>query len=257
VSLASELRPSAPARRPAPGAHRTDALTDIALTTPLFLAYHVGVAFLPVRNAADVVTSQLAEFSANSRLAYVGLTLALGVVVALGLLAFGHRDKFRCESFALVAVEGVVYAMAMRLVAGYVVGRLALAAPMAPAAVAAASSAAHDALTTNTFTSFVMACGAGVYEEITFRLFAFGIGARLLIAMDDWTPWVVSLLWALVTSIAFSAWHHMGALGEPFALEPFVFRTVCGLAFTAIFAFRGLAPAVWTHALYDMWVLIF
>ena len=33
-------------------------LTDLALTLPIFLAYHLGVVFLPVRNAADMVTSR-------------------------------------------------------------------------------------------------------------------------------------------------------------------------------------------------------
>jgi hypothetical protein len=31
---------------------------------------------------------------------------------------------------------------------------------------------------------------------------------------------------------------------------------MCGLAFTLIYAFRGFAPAVWTHAIYDIWVLV-
>lgn len=31
----------------------------------------------------------------------------------------------------------------------------------------------------------------------------------------------------------------------------------CGLVLTAIYAFRGFAPAVWTHALYDVWVMVF
>jgi hypothetical protein len=46
-------------------------------------------------------------------------------------------------------------------------------------------------------------------------------------------------------------------LGDDFELSSFVFRTVCGLVLTAIFAIRGFAPAVWTHALYDVWVMIF
>ena len=36
----------------------------------------------------------------------------------------------------------------------------------------------------------------------------------------------------------------------------FVFRTVCGLVFTVIYATRGFAPAVWTHVTYDIWVLV-
>ncbi len=54
---------------------------------------------------------------------------------------------------------------------------------------------------------------------------------------------------------AFSGWHYVGALGDPFDLQSFAFRAVCGLFLTMIFAFRGFAPAVWTHAIYDVWVM--
>jgi hypothetical protein len=47
----------------------------------------------------------------------------------------------------------------------------------------------------------------------------------------------------------------VGELGESFDMMTFVFRGVCGLVFTLIYQFRGFAPAVWTHALYDIWVL--
>ncbi|MGE5784841.1 MAG: hypothetical protein ACM3ZE_09620, partial [Myxococcales bacterium] len=62
--------------------------------------------------------------------------------------------------------------------------------------------------------------------------------------------------WALLISMLFSAWHHVGDFGEPFTLNAFVFRWVSGLVFTLIFALRGFATAVWTHTLYDIWVLV-
>jgi len=67
---------------------------------------------------------------------------------------------------------------------------------------------------------------------------------------------LLSVGWAVVTALVFSAWHYVGDLGEAFELRSFVFRWVCGLAFTLIYAFRGFAPAVWTHTLYDAWVLV-
>jgi hypothetical protein len=40
-----------------------------------------------------------------------------------------------------------------------------------------------------------------------------------------------------------------------FALRSFVTRAVLGLMLTLVYALRGFAAAVWTHALYDVWVL--
>ena len=224
-----------------PGTHRTDAVTDVALTMPIFVAYHLGVVFLPVRNAADVVTSRLASLAEHSKLAYMGLTAGLGAAVVIGLLATGQRDKLKMSTFALVAIEGVIYAMTMRYLAGAVTSALPLAA---------GAVEKSDLLTAVT-----MSLGAGFYEELAFRVGAFGLGARFLLAIDEWPKWLVYPLWAIVCATGFSAWHHVGAMGEPFELHAFVFRTVCGIAFTAIFLFRGFAPAVWTHALYDVWVM--
>lgn len=221
---------------------RTDAWTDIALTMPIFVAYHAMVPFLPLRNGADFVTSRLAGLAEHSIPAYVGLTAVLAAIAAGMLVAFGHREKLRLRNFALVAIEGIVYAAAMRLVAGYVVGALHLAGGEAPLGM---------------FSSVAMSLGAGVYEELAFRVVLFGLGAKLILTMDNFNPAWLYPVWAVVCAVLFSGWHHTGSMGEQFALAPFVFRIVCGLIFTAIYAFRGFAPVVWTHALYDIWVLVF
>src|SRR5690606_41405060 len=52
--------------------------TDLGLTLPIFVGYHLGVVFLPMRNAADVVTRELVTLANDSLLAYGGLTLAIG-----------------------------------------------------------------------------------------------------------------------------------------------------------------------------------
>jgi hypothetical protein len=103
--------------------------------------------------------------------------------------------------------------------------------------------------------------GAGFYEELAFRVGLFAVLGRLVWLAFWATPlpffkWIFWLGWAIVSAAAFSAWHHVGRFGEPFSLQAFVFRWVSGLVFTVIFSFRGFAPAVWTHALYDIWVLV-
>ena len=226
---------------PTPGTYRTDAVTDLALTMPIFVAYHIGVVFLPVRNAADIVTSRLAALAEHSRAGYMALTAGLGAVVVLALLMLGHRDKLRLSTFALVAIEGVVYAATMRYVAGVATSLVPLAQGSGPGF--------------DTFTAVVMSLGAGFYEELAFRVGAFALGAKLLLHLDNWPKWAVYPLWAVVCAAGFSIWHHIGPTSEPFELRAFVFRTVCGLVFTLIYAFRGFAPAVWTHALYDVWVM--
>jgi hypothetical protein len=222
----------------------SDPWSDLVLTLPMFIGYHLGVIFLPIRNAADVVTRELVALAGHDRAAYGGLTLAIGLafVVVLGLAGRGHA--LRWQRFVLIALEGITYAVAMRLVAGYVVGRVFLGPELA-----------------GSFSGVVMSLGAGFYEELLFRAVLFGGGLRIVGLFYPATTVARRMLlpigWAVVTAGLFSAWHHVGPLGEPFDAQPFIFRWVCGLVFVAIYAFRGFSPVVWTHTVYDLWVLVF
>jgi hypothetical protein len=228
----------------------SDAWSDLALTLPLFVAYHLGVVFLPVRNAADLVTRELVELADDNLVAYGALTLALGALCIGVLWALGRREELRFQRFAWILAEGVLYAVAMRLLASHVVGSLRLAGGEEPGGQGPGGL----------FGAVVLSLGAGFYEEIAFRVGLFGLGARVLRLFLEPIPLVhgrlVSFGWAFVAAAVFSGWHYVGMLGEAFDLQSFVFRWVCGVVFTVIYVFRGFAPAVWTHALYDIWVLV-
>jgi hypothetical protein len=219
----------------------SDPWSDLALTLPIFIGYHLGVVFLPMRNAADVVTRELVALANNDLLKYGGLTLLLGVAFVGVLAMLGRGHTLKLERFVWVLAEGVAYAVVMRVVAGYVVGRLKL-------------SLGDGA------SGFVMSLGAGFYEEIAFRVVLFGLGAKTLLLfaepISSAKGTLITIAWAVIAAAVFSGWHHLGEFGEPFELRAFVFRWVCGLVFTAIYVFRGFAPVVWTHALYDIWVLV-
>ena len=95
--------------------------------------------------------------------------------------------------------------------------------------------------------------GAGIYEEVLFRLGLFGGLALVLRGVR--IPWVVAwLLAACVAAVAFAEAHHVGPYGEPRRADYFVFRTVAGLYFTALFVARGFGVAVGAHAGYDVLV---
>jgi hypothetical protein len=221
-------------------------LADLALTLPVFVFYHLGVVWLDVQNAADPVTRELKALANSSLLAYSGLTLAIGATLTGILLVLGRGHSLRLQRFALVAVEGILYAVAMRLVASYVVGKVPLDAGLPTAEMGFVMAV-------------VLSLGAGLYEEIAFRVGLYGLGRKVMLAMmPEALPGqrlMASLGWAVFAAAVFSGWHYFGQFGEPFELRSFLFRWVCGLVFTLIYVFRGFAPVVWTHALYDIWVL--
>jgi hypothetical protein len=233
------------------------AWVDLGLTLPIFVVYHLGVVFLRVQNATDIVTAPLLQLAEGNRGVYIGITAAIGVIFATAFAILGRGYAFRPRKFLQIALEGVLYAFSMRFGAAYVVGGL----------FAAAGSIKDQ----GRLVGLVMSLGAGFYEELAFRVVLFGLGAKLLV-------WLVArerlflvktaprpslramglmFIWSFVSAAIFSGVHYVGAYADAFELTSFTFRMFLGLALTLIFVTRGFAAAVWTHALYDVWVLVF
>lgn len=238
--LAAEAHAEKPAAPVKVVDSRSNAWSDLALTLPIFLAYHLGVVFLNMRNAADLVTAELVQLADNHIMVYWGLTLAIGLSFVLVLSVLGRGQVFDSSRFVLIAVEGGLYAILMRAAGAYVVGSLPLVAGQS----------------ITPFAGVVMSLGAGFYEELAFRVGLFGVGVLgIRMFLGGIFKFVAVVIWALIAAAVFSGWHYIGVYGDPWNVRTFVFRMVCGLVFTAIYVFRGFAPAVWTHALYDIWVL--
>ena len=95
--------------------------------------------------------------------------------------------------------------------------------------------------------SVVSALGAGVHEELVFRLGL--LGGLVTLLRGHRAAFPVALA---VSSVLFAAAHHLGAHGEPYTAHALAFRILAGTAFGAIFWYRSLAHAVYAHVLYDL-----
>jgi membrane protease YdiL (CAAX protease family) len=95
--------------------------------------------------------------------------------------------------------------------------------------------------------------GAGIYEEMLFRLLLFSFlvwGLRLALVPRP----LNILLAALGSATLFSAAHHLGPYGEDFDGYTFLFRTLAGVYFALLYQLRGFGIAVGAHAGYDVLV---
>ena len=107
-----------------------------------------------------------------------------------------------------------------------------------------------------------IAAGAGLYEELVFRVvllggFAMALRAFFLNFFRDEIARKVGFAIALFSSaILFAAAH--GVMGDQSAFEtgPLVYRSLAGIAFGLLFWFRGLAICVYAHFAYDAILLI-
>jgi hypothetical protein len=101
----------------------------------------------------------------------------------------------------------------------------------------------------------VLSLGAGVYEELVFRVLLVGglAGAFLAAGLRKRQA---GLFAAVLAALVFSGFHYVGPFGDSFEVPSFVFRFLAGLTFSALYLLRGFGIAAWTHALYDVFLFV-
>ncbi len=163
-------------------------------------------------------------------------------------------DPWRPEPklYLAMALEAVVLALPL-----FVLTSALFREPNAAAAGTLDPAGLLSATSADTFeqwkASLVISIGAGVYEELAFRLIAIaviGIATKEILAL----PEEVCVGAAVVLSSVGFALIHFGQ-GIPFDAGRFLFYFVTGVYFAAVYLGRGFGLVVATHTLYD--VLVF
>jgi hypothetical protein len=227
---------------------RTNLLTSLLLVFPLFLVYEVGVLALPeVHNGADLITSELLALLHGQVGTYILVNLGLGAAFLGLVLILRRKNSFDTGLFLPVIVESTVYALTMGSLILFVMQDILHVDPRL---------ATTGPPPVGFLGKIVLSLGAGVHEELVFRLMMvsglLALGERLL----GLRRWVAVAMAFAVSSLLFSAAHHVVG-GEPWALGVFTYRVLCGVVFATLFQLRGFAVAVYTHAIYDVFVLLF
>ena len=100
-----------------------------------------------------------------------------------------------------------------------------------------------------------LSLGAGLYEEFVFRVLLLN-GLFLVLHPLLRSTVVTAVIAILAASFLFAMAHYVGSLGDAFDLHSFLFRWIAGLLFTVLYFVRGFAVTAYTHALYDIHVLL-
>lgn len=213
-------------------------------TIPLFVLYEAMIVAVntgtsaPVRVGAEVWLKELLAMTG----ARGGLLLVL--IAALSSVAAYVVDRNRTipvrgRYFVGILAESAVYAVIVAILVSNLVGALFAVAPP---------------LEGDLWTQLALSVGAGLYEELFFRVLLVG-GMALLFYPFFENPKAAYLLAAILGAVLFSLAHYVGSLGDPFELPSFTFRFAFGLALNVLFLWRGFGVAAWTHALYDVMVV--
>ncbi len=224
-----------------------DPFTSVVLVLPLFLAYQIGIlATGGMRNGVDFVSNLLFTALGGDITWYFAFNGAVLVAFIVAILVMRKRGHFEARAIPWMILESGLYAVLLGTAVIALINVLGLGGLLSAAAVAKHPMTLVDKL--------VMSAGAGFYEEIVFRGFLMG-GLFFALTRGLSMPRFLAAVIAIVaSSVLFSAAHH---ITEPFTMQAFVFRIFAGMLFAVIFQTRGLAVAAYTHALYDVWVMVF
>jgi membrane protease YdiL (CAAX protease family) len=226
---------------------------------PLLLLYEGLAAALAgapgtagVRNAADVVLKTPFVFMSGTRgsLAFFATIVAIFIFfVARDLTK--SRDRLRPRLFLVMLGESAVLALLLGIVVGTITARL-----LGGLGALSAQSAGSALDQMGTGTKLMLALGAGLYEELLFRVLLVGGLAAGIGWLTGKKRLHTGIIAAVVGALIFSAFHYVGEYGDPFELGSFTYRAIAGLVFSGMYLVRGFGITAWTHALYDVYVMV-
>lgn len=210
-----------------------------ALALPFFLVYHAGTLLLHTTyiNGADALIIRLLQpLSVNTMFASALLLLACFLA-----WQFKSGGKWTIDTLKLMAMNGESLVLAVLLLygTGWLASHIRLA--IGGAAVRPGRLAA-----------LALYCGAGIYEELVFRAFLLGGLLLVLTRVFRADKRTAAVSAAVATSLLFALFHYVGPEGDPFTLGSFLYRTLGGLYFSALYLIRGFGVTAACHAYYDI-----
>ena len=225
---------------------------SLSFALPLLLFYQVLAVLLAhgtrsVRNGADVILQSLFVAVAGSWGPLVFMVCLIGVGMWLVARDLRNGSRLRARVFCGMLAESLLLA----LLFGFLVGGVTSGVLGGLQILARPAGGDLDR-----WTRLMLSLGAGIYEELLFRVLLVGALAAGARALLGWRPVPAGAAATLLGAAIFSAFHYIGPYGDRVQLYSFVFRMVAGLFFSALYLTRGFGITAWTHALYDVFLLV-
>jgi hypothetical protein len=222
----------------------TRPLASLVFLLPFIILYEIGTRLLltdPVQGTHHIVAFTLLQrffalFGATGR-----HLPALAVVSILIAWHIARKDTWTINLRTLLGMAAESIALGFPLIV-FGMGLARLVRPMR------APTGARLGETV------VLSLGAGVYEELVFRLILCTALAMVLRNVLRLSERLSMLLLVVLSASLFSAYHYLG--NEPFYWRIFVFRMAAGVYFAAIFLFRGFGLTAGSHMAYDLLIVL-
>jgi membrane protease YdiL (CAAX protease family) len=258
---------------------------------PFIVFYEIGTILIntdtlnqsQVRVVAFVWLLNLFEYlGIDSKVAWAAPPLAVVIILAALQLTSGKRWHFGLRAVWPMTIECILLAIPLIVLSLFLNGSArpgadmnqfansamraqteavtscSLAATVSLPTALAAGHGGQPATEQSLLANIITGIGAGIYEELIFRLILICLLMVLLQDVLQLSHNVAIIVAVFVSAGLFSAHHHIvfldGQFGQstPFNWTEFSFRTIAGVYFAILFAMRGFGITAGTHVFYDI-----
>ena len=215
-------------------------LYSFIITLPIFLTYELGIFWMRniefnyIQNGADVLIEQ-AILRLGFDVIYVSSIIFLFVLLIIIYYQKHHFNSLSISRPYLGAMflESIVYA----IILFFLMGNLYL----------------MDVSTNDLYCNIILSLGAGIYEELIFRVLLIYIFYQSIKFLFRLSKFSTNFYAVIFSAILFSSFHFIGA--ESFNQEAFAVRFIAGIFLAFLYVQRGFGITAITHSFYDIFVI--
>ena len=192
-----------------------------------------------IRNGADVLIRQIIVGMGNGSEIVYGLLL---MIVLFGVMFLNRRvvrnGKLKFTFLLLMIVESLVWCIGFIII------------------MSASEQLLLSIMERNIIPEqFYLAIGAGIWEELLFRVGVIGLALSFLTKIVGYSGIYSVIIAVIFSAVIFSLFHYLGPFGDNFSYKSFYLRTLAGIFLGSLYMFRGFGITVYTHIFYDMFII--
>jgi len=215
-------------------------LYSFIITLPIFLIYELGIFWMRniefnyIQNGADVLIEQII-LKLGFDVIYVSSIIFLFILL---IIIYYQKRHFNSLSISrsylgVMFLESIVYASILF----FLMGNLYL----------------MDVSTNDIYCNMILSLGAGIYEELIFRVLLIYISYQSIKFLFRLGKFSANFYAVILSAILFSLFHFIGA--ESFNQEAFAIRFIAGIFLASLYVQRGFGITAITHSFYDIFVI--
>ena len=219
-------------------------LYSLLFTLPLFIIYEIGLLLSTsedlsyLRNGADALMRKMLSVFGINGLFWIGGVFLVGFFIIYILQKYSW-DEYEIKSryFISMVFESMIWSYLLFIF-------------MSNMHILLMVTNGHRVIQNVT-----LAIGAGIYEEILFRVILIFLFNYIFALVFQWNNYLKIFISIIFASVFFSLFHFIGEFSDYFSFNIFMIRFLAGIALGILYYFRGFGITAWTHSLYDLIVL--